>query len=306
VGEFERFGLYFVQGLAWGSVYALIALGYTMVYGVLRLINFAHGDILMVAAYIALFAITLWHLPLLLALLLAIAACALLGALIERGAYRPLRNQPRLAALITAIGVSLFLENLAQLLFGAAPRPFPTEIGGRLGALMALASQRCRQSLQIQIEPNQIFIIITSAGLLILLHLLVSRTRFGRAMRAISFDREAASLMGINTDRIISLTFALGSGLAAVAGVLIALGWPKVWPLLGFSPGIKAFIAAVLGGIGSIPGAVLGGMTLGMAEYMTAGYISSDYKDAIAFAILIIILLIRPKGITGKGMIEKA
>jgi branched-chain amino acid transport system permease protein len=305
VSGLERFGLYFVQGLAWGSLYALIALGYTMVYGVLRLINFAHGDILMVGAYIALFAVTRAHMPLLVALPLAMAGCALLGVLIERGAYRPLRRQPRLTMLITAIGISLVLENLAQLFFGAAPRHFPAEIGGRLGAALQAASQSLHQSSHILMTSQQIFILITAGLLFLFLQLIVSRTRFGRAMRAISFDRETAALMGINTDRIISLTFALGSALAAVAGVLSVLGWPKVWPMLGFVPGIKAFIAAVLGGIGSLSGAVLGGMIMGLAEYMVAGYISSDYKDAIAFAVLILILLFRPTGLTGRGMIER-
>ncbi|NIM04774.1 MAG: branched-chain amino acid ABC transporter permease [Armatimonadetes bacterium] len=306
MSELERFGLYFVQGLAWGSLYALIALGYTMVYGVLRLINFAHGDVLMVGAYIALFCITLWHLPLLVAIVLAVAGCALLGVLIERGAYRPLRRQPRLTMLITAIGVSLVIENLAQLFFGAAPRHFPAQIGGRLGEGLEAASHSLQQSSHILISPQQIFILITAALLFILLQLIVGRTRFGRAMRAISFDRETAALMGINTDRVISLTFALGSALAAVAGVLAVLGWPKVWPMLGFVPGIKAFIAAVVGGIGNLTGAVLGGMIMGMAEYMVAGYISSEYKDAIAFALLIIILILRPTGLTGRGMIERA
>jgi branched-chain amino acid transport system permease protein len=306
VGEIDLLGRYLVQGLAWGSVYALIALGYTMVYGVLRLINFAHGDVLMVGAYIALFALSLWHLPLFFAFLLAILGCALLGMLIERGAYRPLRAQPRLTALITAIGVSFFLENLAQLFFGAAPRRFPNEIGGFLGRWLQTTSSNLYTRWDIVIAPEQVFILITALLVLVALQLVVSRTRFGRAMRAISFDREAAALMGINTDRIISLTFAIGSGLAAIAGVLIALGWPKVTPLMGFTPGIKAFIAAVLGGIGNLPGAVLGGVLMGVAEYLVAGYISSDYKDAIAFAALILILILRPTGLTGKGLVEKA
>jgi branched-chain amino acid transport system permease protein len=297
-----------VQGLCWGSVYALIALGYTMVYGVLRLINFAHGDLLMVGAYVALLGMSndRWHLSLLPALGLAVAFCALLGVLIERWAYRPLRGQPRLAALITAVGVSLLLENLAQLIFSPNPRSFPDELPGGLGRSLGGASQQFHALTGLTITPQQSFILLATALLLLLLWLLIARTRFGLAMRAISFDREAAALMGINPDRVIALTFALGSGLAAVAGVLVALDQPKVWPLLGFLPGIKAFVAAVLGGIGNVPGAMLGGLTLGFSEYLVAGYVSTSYKDALVFSVLILILLLRPTGLTGRGVVERA
>ncbi len=292
-----------VNGVAWGSIYALIALGYTMVYGILRFINFAHGDVYMVGAYLAYFA-SLW-LGLsgggagpggaLAAILIAMVGAAILGILIERLAYKPVRRQSRLTALITAIGVSLFLENGGILVFGADPKFFPQIVAGRSirlpgGALMT---------------THQMLVLAGSLVLMVGLNLVVYRTRIGRGMRATSFNRDAASLMGIPADRIITFTFALGSALAAAAGVLVALTNPRIDPLMGLLPGLKAFVAAVLGGIGSIPGAVIGGLVMGIAETLVSGYISSTYRDAIAFGILIVILLVRPSGILGRAVTDK-
>jgi len=296
-GGWEVFVQQVINGVAWGSVYALIALGYTMVYGVLRLINFAHGDIYMVGAYIAYYALARWGLGFAPALLVAMGLCALLGVAIERGAYRSLRRRGalHLTALITAIGVSLLLENLGQLLFGPDPKPFPQAIPAyplvRHGAIV--------------ISNQDVFIIGVALGLMGVLRFIVLRTRVGQAMRAVSHDLEAASLMGINTDTIIALTFALGSALAAAAGVLIGLRNPKIDPLMGIMMGLKAFVAAVLGGIGNIPGAVVGGLLMGVAEYLVIGYWSSTYRDAIAFTILIVVLLVRPQGLLGRGLVEK-
>ncbi|MDH7571397.1 MAG: branched-chain amino acid ABC transporter permease [Armatimonadota bacterium] len=284
-----------VDGLAWGSIYALIALGYTMVYGVLRFINFAHGDVYMVGAYVGLFALGTLHLPLLPGIAVAMAACALLGITIERVAYRPLRGAPRLTVLITAIGVSLFLENVAQhpAVFGPTPRAFPEVISRHAVSLGAVA-----------VSNLQLVIMATALALMMLLQVIVKHTRIGRAMRAVSYDRETAALMGINTDTVIAATFAFGSALAAAAGVLVAIYSSQVEPLMGIMPGIKAFVAAVLGGIGSVPGAMVGGLILGVAEYMVAWF-APDFRDAIAFGLLILILLVRPTGILGTGAVEK-
>ena len=294
-------------GLAWGSIYALIALGYTMVYGVLRFINFAHGDVYMVGAYLgfytvgALTANPAWamHPVLLLAVALAVSmlGCAALGVIIERAAYRPLRQAPRLTMLITAIGVSLLIENVAQheVVFGPNPRAFPAIIPERVALDWG----------GVHLSNQQVIIIGASLLLMLVLQLVVKRTRIRRAMRAVSYDREAAALMGVNTDTVISATFALGSALAAAAGVLVALNLPRIDPLMGIMPGLKAFVAAVLGGIGSIPGAMVGGLVMGVAEYMVAGYLASSYRAAIAFALLILILLVRPTGILGTGSVEK-
>jgi branched-chain amino acid transport system permease protein len=297
----QEFAQQLLNGLSWGSIYALIALGYTMVYGVLRFINFAHGDVYMVGAFLAYYiarAIGAGAHPsapaAVVVLFGAMAGCALLGVVIERSAYRPLRRQPRLTVLITAIGVSLLLENSGQLIFGADPKFFPQFIPGRnlsLGGLM--------------ISSHQILILGVSLLLMAALHTFVMKTKTGMALRAVSFNREAASLMGIPTDRIISITFAVGSALAAAAGVLVGLSNPKIDPLMGLLPGLKAFVAAVLGGIGNIPGAMIGGLILGVAEVLVSGYVSSTLRDAIAFGILIVILLTRPTGILGKGQVEK-
>jgi branched-chain amino acid transport system permease protein len=285
-----------INGVSLGSIYALIALGYTMVYGIVLLINFAHGDILMVGAYAAFFvlgAVGSGPLGMLIAFLVSMLVCAVFGISIERLAYRPLRSAPRLNSLITAIAVSLILENGARILpfIGPNPRQFPRpqvvniQLGGGLS-----------------ISNIQIIVIILSALLMLALNYIVNYTKRGKAMRAVSFDMGAASLMGISVNGIISFTFALGSVLAAAGGVLYASAYPQVNPLMGMMPGLKAFVAAVLGGIGSIPGAMLGGFILGIAETFTKGFISSQFSDAISFSILIIVLLIKPTGILGKKL----
>jgi branched-chain amino acid transport system permease protein len=273
-----------------------------MVYGVLRLINFAHGEVYMVGAmtgYYVAHALSLGREPSLLGLvavlLAAMAACALLGATIERVAYRPLRGAPRLAPLITAIGVSLLLQNAGQLVFGADPKFFPPLLQSReVARVGALA-----------ISNIQLTVVVTALVLMAGLELVVMRTRFGRAMRAVSVDAPAAALMGVNVDRVIAGTFMLGSALAAAAGILVGLSNPKIDPLMGLMPGLKAFVAAVLGGIGSVPGAMVGGLLLGVVETLVSGYLSSTYRDAIAFVILIAILLYRPAGLFGSAQAEK-
>ncbi|OGC94245.1 MAG: ABC transporter permease [candidate division Zixibacteria bacterium RBG_16_48_11] len=289
------------NGITWGSIYALIALGYTMVYGVLRLINFAHGDVYMVGAFVGYYASSWFgvnHQPSLggavLVVLAAMLACSVLGLIIERFAYKPLRKKPRLAALITAIGVSLLLENGGQLVFGADPKFFPQIILAkeiRIGGVI--------------ITSQQLIVVAATVLMLIGLQYFVQRTKTGKAMRAVSFNREAASLMGIPVDRIISITFVLGSALAGAAGVLVSLTNPKIDPIMGLLPGLKAFVAAVLGGIGNIPGAMLGGYVMGIAEVMVVGYISSTFRDAIAFGILIMILVFKPTGLLGSPAGEK-
>jgi branched-chain amino acid transport system permease protein len=292
-----------INGIAWGSIYALIALGYTMVYGVLRLINFAHGDVYMVGAFAGFFAVKWLGLAqeptifgAVAVFLLSMGCCGVLGFVIERGAYKPLRKAPRLTALITAIGVSLFLENAGQLIFGADPKFFP----------QIIAKKDVISSGGIILTNQQVIVLGVSLFLMTSLQLFVMRTKTGKAMRAVSFNREAASLMGISVDRIISITFVLGSALAGAAAILVGLTNPKIEPLMGIMPGIKAFVAAVLGGIGNIPGAMLGGMIMGVAEVMVVGYLSSTYRDAIAFAILILILLFKPSGLLGGFTGEKA
>jgi branched-chain amino acid transport system permease protein len=289
-----------VNGLSLGSIYALIALGYTMVYGVLRLINFAHGDVYMVGAYAGYYLSRKLQgrepslISAVLVLLGAMAACALLGAVIERFAYRPVRKASRLTLLITAIGVSLFIENAAQLVFGPDPKFFPS-LAPRMDVHVA----------GMRITSEQITVIVVSFLLMIGLRFFIMKTRTGKAMRAVSYNLDTAKLMGISTDRIIAITFALGSALAAAGGVLIGMQIPKIDPLMGIMYGLKAFVAAVLGGIGNVPGAVLGGLLIGTSEVMVVGYLSSTYRDAIAFAILILVLLIRPQGILGRVTKEK-
>jgi len=291
-----------VNGITSGSVYALIALGYTMVYGILRLINFAHGDVYMLGAFFGLFAARALHadtqpspLKAVAVLLAAMAACGVVGVIIERAAYKPVRRSPRLSALITAIGVSLLLENGGVLVFGASPQFFPQIILPRNVALGA----------GVTISNQQIIILVVSLTLMFLLRVIVLHTRVGKAMQAVSYNPMAASLMGISVDRIITFTFLIGSMLAAAAGVLVALKDPKIEPYMGLLPGLKAFVAAVLGGIGNIPGAVVGGMVMGIAEVMVTGYVSPTYRDAIAFVLLIVIVLVRPTGILGKGQVDK-
>ncbi len=298
----EGFLQLLLNGTALGSIYALIALGYTMVYGILRLINFAHGDIVMVGAYAGLFTALAFHVSdhpslggFLLVLLAAMAASALLGFLIERLAYRPLRHVPRLNLLITAVGVSLLLENLGQVLFGATPRVFP-EIMPNVALF---------QSGQVAVTNQQVTVFGTSLFLMFALEWIVQKTKLGRAMRAVSHSHETASLVGIPTDHIISITFIIGSALAAAAGILVGISYPRVDPLMGVMIGLKAFVAAVLGGIGSIRGAVVGGFLMGISESMVVGYGSSTYRDALAFAILILILIFKPAGLFGKYQPEK-
>ena len=287
-----------INGLALGSIYALIALGYTMVYGVLRFINFAHSDVFMVGAFIGYYMGklvpegTIWGG--LVVLFVSMLGCAALGITIERLAYRPLRGGPTLNVLITAIGVSLLLEYSGQVFFGAAPRTFPAifpvtnfDVGGLI------------------ISTNQLAVIVVAALLVLGLQFIVYRTKIGTAMRAVSLNPKAAQLVGVNNDVVISFTFGLGSALAGAGGVLYALNYPSIDPLMGVMPGLKAFVAAVLGGIGNIPGAALGGLLLGTVETFVNGSQWSTYKDAIAFAILIIILLFRPAGLLGKVSVEK-
>ncbi len=298
----EGFLQLLLNGTALGSIYALIALGYTMVYGILRLINFAHGDIVMVGAYAGLFTALALHASdhptaggFLVVMAAAMAASALLGYLIERLAYRPLRNVSRLNLLITAVGVSLFLENLGQVVFGATPRVFPD----------IMPNVALFQSGELSITNQQVTVFGTSIFLMVVLEWIVQKTKLGRAMRAVSHSHETASLVGIPTDTIISFTFVLGSALAAAAGILVGISYPRVDPLMGVMIGIKAFVAAVLGGIGSIRGAVVGGFLMGISESMVVGYGSSTYRDALAFAILILILIFKPAGLFGKYQPEK-
>jgi branched-chain amino acid transport system permease protein len=287
-----------LNGLSLGAIYALIALGYTMVYGVLRFINFAHSDVFMAGAFVGYYlarlvpAGTLWGGAAV--LVGAMAACAALGMTIERLVYRPLRGAPTLNVLITAIGVSLFLESGGQVFFGATPRSFPPIFPERELALGPLV-----------VSTNQLVVIGVAGTLMIALQWLVRRTKLGTAMRAVAFNPQAALLVGINNNAVISFTFALGSALAAAGGVLYAVNYPSIDPLMGVMPGMKAFVAAILGGIGSIPGAALGGLILGTVETFVGGSSWSTGKDAIAFAVLILILLFRPAGLFGKATVEK-
>lgn len=283
-----------INGISLGSIYALIALGYTMVYGIIRLINFAHGDIYMLGAYVGYFATTVLKMSFLPALLLAMVVAAVIGVAIERTAYKPLRHAPKIAVLITAIGVSLFLEYGGMLLVSPQPRTFPEVFSAQIYNIGGVV-----------VNSQQIVILVVSLALMVLLTYIVHRTKTGKAMRAVSFDTDAARLMGIDVDRIISITFAIGSGLAAAAGVLVGVYYNSIDPLMGIMPGLKAFVAAVLGGIGVIPGAMLGGVILGVIEALVSGFISSTFRDAAAFAILIIILLFRPSGLLGKNIREK-
>lgn len=294
-----------VNGLSIGSIYALIALGYTMVYGVLKLINFAHSEVFMIGGFAGSYAaLSLGFDPAqpqefgvlraVLCLFFAMAACALLGVTIERFAYRPLRHAQRLSPLITAIGVSLLLQNLAVLVFGASPRSFPMivsetryEVGG------------------VVFTNIKLMIFAVSGILMVALQFLVKHTWTGKAMRALSVNLSAAQLMGISVNRVIAFTFVVGSALAASGGILFGLDQAKIEPLMGVMVGLKAFVAAVLGGIGNIPGAAVGGMLIGVAEQLTAGYLSADYRDAITFAILIGVLLVRPQGLFGSVKVEK-
>ncbi|BBW97421.1 branched-chain amino acid ABC transporter permease [Geobacillus sp. FSL W8-0032] len=284
-----------VNGVSLGSIYALIALGYTMVYGIVRLINFAHGDVFMVGSFVGFYAVTMLGIGFFPALLLAMAACAVLGMVIERIAYKPLRNATRIAVLITAIGVSLFIEYVTIYLRGAQPEAYPS----------TLLPDRNLKLFGVVISSQSLFILGTSLVLMILLQFIVHRTKIGKAMRAVSHDAEAARLMGINVDNTISATFAIGSALAGAAGVIFGIYYTKIEPLMGILPGLKAFVAAVLGGIGIIPGAMVGGLLLGVIESLVSGLGYSLWRDGVAFVILILILIFRPAGLFGKNVREK-
>ncbi len=293
-----------INGISLGSIYALIALGYTMVYGILRLINFAHGDIYMLGAFIGFFALGSWNMPFAIGLIIAMLLTAIIGILVEKLAYKPLRNAPRISLLITAIGVSFLLENIMVLLVGATPRAFPQKISTEVYLIG-----------NIIVTNKQIIILSVSIFLMLFLQFVVNKTKIGRAMRAVSQDKEMAQMLGVNIDNVISFTFALGSALATVSTVGVALTLMAkstnininivAEPYMGVMPGLKAFVSAVLGGIGIIPGAMLGGFIMGIAEVLVSAFISSTIRDAIAFIILIVILLVKPTGILGKYMREK-
>lgn len=288
---------YLINGLSLGSVYAIIALGYTMVYGIAKMLNFAHGDVIMIGAYVALTSMTSVGLPPAAAVLIAVVACTVLGVLIERIAYKPLRNaSSSLAVLITAIGVSYLLQNLALLIFGADAKSFVTVIDVPSVSLF---------DGQLVIKGITIVTILSCIVIMAGLMLFVQKTKPGRAMQAVSEDRDAAQLMGVNVNATISMTFAIGSGLAAIAGLLLCQTYPTLTPYTGAMPGIKAFVAAVFGGIGSIPGAMVGGILLGVIEIFGKAYISSQVADAICFAVLIVVLLVKPTGLFGKNIQEK-
>ena len=283
-----------ISGLSLGSIYALIALGYTMVYGIAKMLNFAHGDIIMIGAYAGIIAVGQMNLPPLAAVLLSILICALLGVLIEFLAYKPLRQAPPLSVLITAIGVSYFLQNLALILFGSQQKAYPTlaelshyTIGG------------------VTVDGISILTLLVTAVIMVVLTFFINKTRLGKAMRAVSEDKAAASLMGISVNGTITLTFAIGSALAAVASIFYGMSYVYIKPTTGAMPGIKAFTAAVFGGIGSVPGAMLGGILLGVIEQLSKTYISTLWSDAIVFGVLVLVLVVKPTGLLGKTMNEK-
>lgn len=287
---------YLINGLSLGSVYAIIALGYTMVYGIAKMLNFAHGDVIMIGAYVVFMCMSNAGLPPIIAIVIAIVCCTALGMTIEKIAYKPLRRATNLAVLITAIGVSYFLQNMALLIFGSNPVSFTSVVKWQ-GLTLAGG--------KLMITGNAIVTVVTCLVIMVALMWFVKNTKPGQAMRAVSEDKDAAILMGINVNATISLTFAIGSGLAAVAGAMLCSSYPNLNPYTGSMPGIKAFTAAVFGGIGSIPGALIGGLLLGIIEIMAKAYISSQLADAIVFAVLIIVLLVKPTGILGKQIKEK-
>ncbi len=290
----DQFIQQMVNGISLGSIYALIALGYTMVYGIIKLINFAHGDVYMIGAYIGFAATTYAQLGFFPALIISMISCAALGILIERVAYKPLRASTRIAVLITAIGVSLLLEYVMMFFVGAEVRSYPK-----------LLSSEAFHLGDVVINMQQIYIVATAIALMILLQFIVHKTKTGKAMRAVSIDRDAAQLMGIKVDNTISFTFAIGSAFAGAAGVLVGIYYNSIDPLMGIMPGLKAFIAAVFGGIGNIPGAMIGGVAIGVMETLVSGYGNSMYRDAVVFAFLIIILILKPSGLLGKNIREK-
>ncbi len=298
----EAFLQHIINGVSLGSIYALIALGYTMVYGILQLINFAHSDVYMIGAFIGFYSARWLNVSdapgygsFFSVLFIAMIGCSILGFTIERLAYRPLRKAPKLNALITAIGVSLFLEYSGQIVFGATPQVFPNILEDSIVATFG----------EVRVTKFDATILITTFALMLILRHIIQHTKLGKAMRATSFNGPWASLMGINVDRIISMTFVIGSALAAAGGILVGIKYPKIEPLMGVMIGLKAFVAAVLGGIGNIAGAVLGALIMGLAEEFVVGYGASTYRDALAFGILIIILLFKPAGLLGKFTVEK-
>ncbi len=282
------------NGLAIGSIYALTAIGFTMVYGIIRLINFAHGDIYMMGAFFTLTALTVLNLPIYLAFIVGMVGASIVGILIAKFAYSPVFKAPRLNLFLSAIGMAMFLENFAMLIWGPETQSFPTVINNKIFSFLGF-----------RISTIQIIIIVTTVVLVAVLTYIVQYTRVGRAMRCVSQDMDVSRLMGINTNRIVYFTFGLGSALGAAAGILVGIYYKAAYPMMGYVPGLKAFIAAVIGGIGSIPGAMLGGLIMGISESLGAAYISSGYRDAIAFIILIFILLVKPEGLLGKGIKEK-
>ncbi len=286
---------YLISGLSLGSIYAIIALGYTMVYGIAKMLNFAHGDVIMVGGYISFCAFSYLDLPVILSVILAMIVCTVLGIVIEGLAYKPLRQATSLAVLITAIGVSYFLQNSALLIWGASPKVYTPVVSGQVQLFGG----------QLKISYVTLLTVAACVVIMLILTWFTSKTRMGKAMRACSEDKGAAQLMGINVNRTISTTFAIGSALAAVAGVLLCSFSPSLMPTTGSMPGIKAFTAAVFGGIGSIPGALLGGILLGIIESLAKAYISTQMANAILFAVLIVVLLVRPAGLLGKYVPEK-
>lgn len=285
-----------INGVSLGSIYALLALGYTMVYGIINLINFAHGDIYMVGAYVGFALTTFLHLGFLPALLISMVVSGILGIVIEKVAYKPIRNSTRIAALITAISVSLFLEYGMMYFVKADTRVFPNVLTNH--RIMLFGGN-------VILDSENIYIVAITFGLMILLQYIIKKTKVGKAMRAVSMDKDAAQLMGVSVDKTISYTFALGSALAGAAGVLVGVYYNSINPLMGIVPGLKAFIAAVIGGIGIIPGAAIGGLFLGLTETMVSAYGGSMYKDAVAFMILIVVLLVKPNGLLGKNVKQK-
>lgn len=284
-----------INGISVGSIYALIALGYTMVYGIIKLINFAHGDVFMIGAFVGFYAVTRWNLPFIPALIVAMVLCAILGVIIERVAYKRLRNSTRIAALITAIGVSFLIEYTTIYFRGSKAAGYPDDV----------VSKKTFHFLGAEISSQSLLILVVTIILMILLQFIVHKTKIGKAMRAVSYDTDAARLMGINVDNTISATFAIGSSLAGAAGVIFGIYYTKINPLMGVLPGVKAFVAAVLGGIGSIPGAMVGGLTLGVVENIVSALGFSSWRDAAAFVILILILVLKPSGLFGKNAREK-
>ena len=291
-----QFLSYLVNGISLGSVYAIIALGYSMVYGIAKMLNFAHGDVIMVGAFMSFSATQYWGMSPMASVLISVVVCTLLGITIERLAYKPMRQATSLAVLITAIGMSYLLQNLALLIWGANPKSFSSVIS--IGTFSLFNGQ-------LRITGETIVTVLANLVIMIALTLFTGKTKMGKAMRAVSEDRGAAELMGINVNATISMTFAIGSGLAAIAGVLLCSAYPVLMPTTGAMPGIKAFTAAVFGGIGSIPGALIGGILLGVIEILGKAYVSTELGDALVFAVLIIVLLVKPTGLLGKKVHEK-